>query len=180
MDQRAAYQLVVKVYLCTKYTDRVAAINHLKQYTYRYTAVNIMGFTRILSTKLRSKKKKKKKELNDDETTTNHSKTNSTLLRSVSLGSGFMPSSGTITPPLTPIDDDDDDVEELAVDVDTFNKKQKTASFLSGDGSTKSPNRSVLLRISGKTTHDDRLPHDFGDEVCVYRHRFDDILCVTL
>jgi len=83
-----------------------------------------------------------------------------------------MPSSGTITPPLTPIDDDDD-VEELAVGVDTFNKKQKTASFLSSitAASSELTNRSVLLRISGKTTHDDRMPHDFGDEVCV----FDDI-----
>jgi len=80
-----------------------------------------------------------------------------------------MPSSGTITPPLTPIDDDDD-VEELAVGVDTFNKKQKTASFSSSTtaASTELPNRSVLLRISGKTTHDDRMPHDFGDEVYVF------------
>ena len=128
-----------------------------------------MGFTHILSTKLRSKKTNRSVK-DDDATTTNHSKTTSTaLLRSVSLGSGFMPSSGTITPPLTPIDDDDDYVEEPAVGVDTFNKKQKTASFLSSTAaSTELPNRSVLLRISGKTTHDDRLPHDFGDEVCVF------------
>ena len=72
---------------------------------------------------------------------------------------------------LTPIDDHDDDVEEVAVGVDTFNEKQKTASFLSSTitaASTELPNRSVLLRISGKTTHDDRMPHDFGDEVCVF------------
>ena len=138
-----------------------------------------MGFTRILSAKFRSKKAK---ELNDDKTTTtNCNKTtssSSTLLRSISLGSGFMPSSGTITPPLTPIDDDDD-VEELAVGVDTFNKKQKTASFLSSitAASSELSNRSVLLRISGKTTHDDRMPHDFGDEVCLVIP-FDEILCV--
>ena len=138
-----------------------------------------MGFTRILSAKFRSKKAK---VLNDDDktTTTNccNKTTSSTLLRSISLGSGFMPSSGTITPPLTPIDDDDD-VEELAVGVDTFNKKQKTASFLSSitAASSELSNRSVLLRISGKTTHDDRMPHDFGDEVCLVIP-FDEILCV--
>ena len=109
----------------------------------------------------------KVKVKDDDATTTDCNKTtSSTLLRSISLGSGFMPSSGTITPPLTPIDDDD--IEELAVGVDTFNKKQKTASFSSSTtaASTELPNRSVLLRISGKTTRDDRSPRDFGDEVC--------------
>ena len=115
-----------------------------------------MGFTRILSAKFRSKKAK---ELNDDDdtTTTNHSKTtSSTLLRSVSLGSGFMPSSGTITPPLTPIDDDDD--EELAVQTN----KGLTAT------TTKLPNRSVLMRVCGNTSRDMRMPHDFSDSaVCV-------------
>ena len=139
-----------------------------------------MGLTHILSTKLRSKKANSCKDDKTTATNDNSKTTSTTLLRSVSLGSGFMPSSGTITPPLTPIDDDDD-VEELAVGVDTFNKKQKTTSFLSSitTASSELSNRSVLLRISGKTTHDDRMPHDFGDEVCLVIPFDDiDILCV--
>lgn len=75
--------------------------------------------------------------------------------------------SGTITPPLTPIDDDDDDYDEeesrRVEVVQTFNDKQKTA--LSSNVPKLLPNNrsDVLLRICGKTTQDDRMPNDFSD-----------------
>jgi len=113
----------------------------------------------------------KKKKQHATKTNNSNKKTN-TLLHSVSLGSGSFPTaaaSGTITPPLTPIDDDDDNEEsqrQRAEGVQTFNNKQKSAS-LSNLNSMPKPlpkNRSdVLLRICGKTTQDDRMPSDFSD-----------------
>ena len=102
--------------------------------------------------------------------TNNSSNKTSTLLHSVSLGSGTFPTStasGTITPPLTPIDDDADEEEESqrqrAEVVQTFNNnKQKTA--LNFNNVPKPKNRSdVLLRICGKTTQDDHMPLNFSN-----------------
>jgi len=73
--------------------------------------------------------------------------------------------SGTITPPLTPIDDDDEEESQRqrAEVVQTFNSKQKTASL--NDVSKQLPNNrsDVKLRICGKTTQDDRTPLNFSN-----------------
>ena len=104
------------------------------------------------------------------ETTTNNSNKTSTLLHSVSLGSGTFPTSatsGTITPPLTPIDDYDDQEEEESQRqrsevVQSFNDKQKTASLNVPKLLPKNES-DVLLRICGKTTQDDRTPLNFSN-----------------
>jgi len=130
-----------------------------------------MGFS--LQSKLRTTKSLQSLSISKKKqhATTNNgnNKTSSSILHSVSLGSGTFPTtaSGTITPPLTPIDDDDADEEEesqrqRAVVVQTFNNnKQKTA--LNVNNVPKPKNRSdVLLRICGKTTQDDRMPLNFS------------------
>ena len=131
-----------------------------------------MGFS--LPSKLRTTKSLQSLSISTKKhhATTNNSNKTSSLLHSVSLGSGSFPTSaasGTITPPLTPIDDDDDDDEEesqrAAEVVQTFNNKQKTASVSSSNVPKPLPkNKSdVLLRICGKTTQDDRM--DFSNSV---------------
>ena len=102
-------------------------------------------------------------------TTNNSNKTkSSSLLHSVSLGSGTFPTStasGIITPPLTPIDDDvEEESQRQRAEVQTFNNKQKTVSTVSVSNVSKQlpKNKSdVLLRICGKTTQDDLM--DFSN-----------------
>ena len=104
--------------------------------------------------------------------TANGNNSNKTLLHSVSLGSGSFPTStvsGTITPPLTPIDDDDEEEESqrqraVAI-VQTFNNKQKTESLSNVPKPLPKNKPDVLLRICGKTTQDDRMPNDFSNSV---------------
>lgn len=113
---------------------------------------------------LRSKARAKSLLRKDNHTTsTNKDKT---LLRGVSLGSGIMPSSGIITPPLTPFDNDDDD-NFIRIDEQQnsgyFNKKQQTES------SARLSNKSVLIRVCGDTSRDMRMPDDFSDSaVCKF------------
>jgi len=102
--------------------------------------------------------------------TTNSNKTrSSSLLHSVSLGSGTFPtsttSSGTITPPLTPIDDaEEEETQRQQAEVQTFNNKQKTALDVNNVPKPLPKNRSdVLLRICDKTTQDDRMPLNFSN-----------------
>ena len=118
---------------------------------------------------MQSLSKSKKKQ---HAATTIGNKKSSSLLRGVSLGSGTFPTytaaSGTLTPPLTPIDDDDDDNEEESqrqrAEVQTFNNKQKTASLNVNTPKQLPKNKSdVLLRICGKTTQDNRMPLNFSD-----------------
>ena len=137
-----------------------------------------MGFN--LQSKLRTTKSLQLQSLpiskKKHHTTTNNDSNNKTssILHSVSLGSGTFPTSaasGNITPPLTPIDDDNDDEEESqrqrAEVVQTFNNKQKTAASVSNVinvSKVQPKNKSdVLLRICGKTTQDDRMPNDFSN-----------------
>ena len=135
-----------------------------------------MGFN--LPSKLRTTKSLQSLSLSKKKhhATTNNgdNKTSSSILHSVSLGSGTFPTtsstaSGTITPPLTPIDDDDDDEDEdeesqrQRAEVQTFNNKQKTATLSNVPKPLPKNISDVLLRICGKTTQDDRMPLNFSN-----------------
>ena len=109
-----------------------------------------------------------KKKQHHATTNNNNNKTSSSsLLHSVSLGSGTFPTytaSGTITPPLTPIDDDyEEESQRQQVEIQSFNNKQKTIASLNVPKPLPKNMSDVILRICGKTTQDDRMPLNFND-----------------
>ena len=129
-----------------------------------------MGFN--LPSKLRTTKSLQSLSISKKKQHATTTNSNKTLLHSVSLGSGTFPTStasGIITPPLTPIDNDDDVEEESqrqrAV-VQTFNNKQKetaSASVLNVPKPLPKNKSDVLLRICGNTTQDGRNPLNFSN-----------------